>query len=89
MRMWKHKYRSEEETLEVAWTCAAYAACRRDVIVSQHCPGEPNENREGKGLECSFQRCHIVLWSFKESCASSHYLICSDVVAENSNDRKL
>ena len=35
----------------MAWTCAAYAACRRDVIVSQHCLGPLMESEKLGGIE--------------------------------------
>ena len=44
-----------------------------------------------KGLECSFLLSRIVLWPFVGIFvrANINYLICSDAVAENLNDRKL
>ena len=52
--------------------------------------GAPNEKNIEKRFKSSFLLSHIVLWSFKGIFVRANkMLICSDVVAENSSDRKL
>ena len=50
--------------------------------------GAPNEKKMGKGLQCSFLISRVVLWSFRMGFVRTN-TICSDVVAENWNNRKL
>ena len=51
--------------------------------------GAPNKEKLEKGLECSFLLSRIVLRPFKGIFArAKHYLICSDVVVGNSNDKE-